>query len=649
MRRHFYVITLTLRFALAQSPTTIAAPGQPTHKGETGKFELLDNSIVSAQQLFLGRVDKVYLIDKVENNPNQINGHPAWASEYRLSDNRQRALDIPTNTFCAGGSVLGNGTWINVGGNQAVTSGGNPAATQDGRSGPYMDADGRRMIRLLNPCDGDDCSWTTSGYQSEQRWYPTLETLEDGSVIIIGGSKNGGYLNDAGQTNPTYEFFPPSGPAIRSNFLENTLPANLYPLTWLLPSGKLLVQAMRSTILLDHKTKVETPLDDMPDAVRTYPASAGTVMMPLTPANNWTATIMFCGGSDVPTDQWASPKFVPISQAAATSCVKIAPDVSGTYVNDDPLPERRSMASLILLPDGKILCLNGAKTGTAGYGTTSWSIGQSYADDPVLLPVLYNPDAAAGSRWSSNGLSPSTVPRMYHSSATLLPDGSVFVSGSNPNADYASASDVLFPTEYRTERFYPPYYNERRPQPKGLINKLSYGGPPFEVVLDADDLFKDVQNVDSARVVVIRTGFSTHAINMGQRMIVLQSTYSGFSNTTAVLHVSQMPPNPAIFPPGPAWMFLVVKGIPSVGVQVMVGSGNIETQNILPIASLPDAMIYRADDTTSSSSGASSTSSATDGQSQKTSSAVRLDCWLALRCLSLWSVALLSLSLLLRG
>jgi len=79
---------------------------------------------------------------------------------------------------------------------------------------------------------------------------------------------------------------------------------NLDPLTWLLPSGKLLVQAAFSTILLDRKNNVETPLDDMPHAVRVYPASAGTFMMPLAPANNWTATIVFCGGSNIANEEY---------------------------------------------------------------------------------------------------------------------------------------------------------------------------------------------------------------------------------------------------------------------------------------------------------------------------------------------------------
>lgn len=70
-----------------------------------------------APQLFLGTEDKVYIVDKVENNPTQIKGHPAWASgmfrslffgvladflpEYALGANTQRAMDAVTNSFCA--------------------------------------------------------------------------------------------------------------------------------------------------------------------------------------------------------------------------------------------------------------------------------------------------------------------------------------------------------------------------------------------------------------------------------------------------------------------------------------------------------------------------------------------------------------------
>lgn len=87
------------------------------------------------------------------------------------------------------------------------------------------------------------------------------------------------------------------------NLLETTLPANLFPLTFLLPSGNLLIQLNWATAILDYKNNKEYQLDDIPDAVRTYPASAGNLMLPLTPANNWTATVLFCGGTNLQPDQ----------------------------------------------------------------------------------------------------------------------------------------------------------------------------------------------------------------------------------------------------------------------------------------------------------------------------------------------------------
>ena len=138
-----------------------------------------------------------------------INGLPAWASEYDLATNTFRPMEVLSNSFCAGGTVLGNGTWINVGGNQAIGYGGNAMATnqQTGQS-PYGDWDGGMAVRFLNPSDDGTCNWLDDPamYMTSRRWYPTLETLEDGSAIIIGGCQWGGYVNYAdNQNNPTVE------------------------------------------------------------------------------------------------------------------------------------------------------------------------------------------------------------------------------------------------------------------------------------------------------------------------------------------------------------------------------------------------------------------------------------------------------------
>ncbi|GAA5945093.1 hypothetical protein JCM10213_001556 [Rhodosporidiobolus nylandii] len=175
---------------------------------------------------------------------------------------------------------------------------------------------------------------------------------------------------------------------------------------------------------------------------------------------------------------------------------------------------------------------------------------------------------------------------MYHSVATLLNDGSVWVGGSNPNVDVITEqNNASYPykTEWRVERFYPSYYDSPRPAPTGLPTSLSYGGDPFTLALpsssvDGVDLEADVS------VMLIRTGFSTHVMNMGQRALELQHTYSLNSDGSATLHVSQLPPLPGLFAPGPALLFVVVKGVPSNGTTVMVGSGKLGTQ---PTAALP--------------------------------------------------------------
>lgn len=52
-----------------------------------------------------------------------------------------------------------------------------------------------------------------------------------------------------------------------------------------------------------------------------------------------------------------------------------------------------------------------------------WAVGHSYSDHPVFQPYIYDPNAPAGSKFSSSGLSPATIPRLYHSTALLLVDG----------------------------------------------------------------------------------------------------------------------------------------------------------------------------------------------------------------------------------
>lgn len=529
-----------------------------------------------------------------------MNGHPAWATEVDIHTWEVRPLDVVSNAFCAGGTVLGDGRWLNVGGNQAVIAGGVAAGAmgspaQDGQN-VYGNADGRKAVRILTPCDDQSCEWVDNptNYMTSERWYPTLETLEDGSALIFGGCQNGGYVNSDDQDNPTFEYFPPKGAnaLVTLNILKNTMPVNLFPLVFLLPSGMILIQAGRQAVIFDRAANTEYQIDDIPDCVRVYPASAATTVLPMTPANNWTATVIFCGGTDLNKDQWKPDDWTIVSYPAHKSCVTISPDVDLTWQQDDWLDAGRTMGEFINLPDGRLFFVNGAGTGTAGYGNQSWAIGQSYADNPSFQAYYYDPAKPKGSKWSK--AASSNIPRMYHSSACLLPDGSVAVSGSNPNADFVDPKNwpstpnptYKYGSELAIEVFYPDYFDKRRPKPQGLPAVLSYGGPYVNVTLSHDDL-GITRNINTTKAVVIRPGFSTHAMNMGQRHVELATSFTTNDDGSATLHMSQLPPNPAILVPGPAMLFIVVNGVPSQAAWVNVGSGKVETQPLLPAADLP--------------------------------------------------------------
>lgn len=112
---------------------------------------------------------------------------------------------------------------------------------------------------------------------------------------------------------------------------------------------------------MDYTNGDEVYVDDVPHAVRTYPASASSAMLPMNKANGWTATIMYCGGVDMADNEWTQAGKRLIDIPGSKSCVKISPDVSGTWEEDDDLPEGRVMGNGILLPDGTVLIVNGAE------------------------------------------------------------------------------------------------------------------------------------------------------------------------------------------------------------------------------------------------------------------------------------------------
>ncbi|CDZ96713.1 Immunoglobulin-like fold [Phaffia rhodozyma] len=518
-------------------------------KGTTG---------VSAMQLVVIDETHAVLIDKVAHNPLTIDGHPAWSALYNLQTNEVTPINLQSNSFCAGGSFLGDGTLINVGGNPVDAS----------ETGPldFQYVDGIQGLRLLENCTTSaGCVWYDNPSVlkiEEPRWYPTVTRLDDGSAIIIGGSNSGGFINQPSWNVPSYEFYPSKGSGpVNSDFLTSTLNANLFAISFLLPDGKLFMAANQDAIIYDWKNNIETALPQIPNGVRvTYPMTGTGILLPLSEANNWQPEIMICGGST--SSDTVSPTLLKTSDPASDQCSRMVLTEAGIAAgwSVESLPHPWLMPDSVLTPDGKIIFANGCQSGYAGYGNVEDLVGLSNCANPVLQPVLYDPNAPKGTRFSTTGIPASNIPRVYHSVATLVPDGRIMIAGSSPCPDVCNE---ILPTEFRVEWLSSPALSSNRPVYSNLPKNIPFNST-FNLTVSAGSIPSGTTDVE---VALMDLGFKTHSNSANMRLVYLTTQIVG---TTLVV---QAPPNGQIYPPGPGYIYLVVNGVPSEATKVIVGSG----------------------------------------------------------------------------
>lgn len=231
--------------------------------------------------------------------------------------------------------------------------------------------------------------------------------------------------------------------------------------------------ANRDAMIYDWRSNTEQRLPQIPNAVRvTYPMTGTGVLLPLSSANNFQPEVMLCGGSTI--DDTRAGYDISANEAASSQCSRLVLSAEGIQAgwSVEQMPNSRIMPDAVLLPDGKIVIVNGGGSGIAGYGNVKDRVGQSNAANPVFTPVLYDPLAPIGKRFSSDGMPTSDIPRLYHSVASLTPNGSIIIAGSNPNLDRSNAK---FATEYRMEWLMPSYMSMERPTYSGLPSSMEFG------------------------------------------------------------------------------------------------------------------------------------------------------------------------------
>ncbi|KAI3750324.1 hypothetical protein L2E82_20958 [Cichorium intybus] len=502
-----------------------------------GTWELLvANAGIASMHTAVTRFNTVVLLDRTNIGPTRkrlrqghcridpkdpVLKHDCYAHSAVLdpATGLIRPLMILTDTWCSSGQFLPDGTLLQTGG----------------------DRDGVKKIRKFSPCEETSfCDWEEleEVELAHGRWYSTNQILPDGSVIIVGG-----------RAATSVEFFPSKhgGGAVNFPFLaeaEDTQMDNLYPYVHLLPNGHLFVFANNRAVLYDYTMNmVLKQYPKLEGGPRNYPSAGSSAMLALT-GDHSVATIIVCGGA-----QFGAFIERSTDTPAHGSCGRIEATKPDAVWEMEDMTYGRIMGDMVMLPTGDVLIINGAQAGTQGF---------ELASQPCLYPLLYRPDEPVGLRFMT--LNPSSVPRMYHSTANLLPDGRILIAGSNPH--YFYKFDAEFPTELRIEAFSPEYLLAEkaniRPTILELPEKINYGGS-FDVVVTTE-----LPVVGIIEVNIASAPFATHSFSQGQRLVKLAVSSAVPDAVGSYRIACTAPPDGRVAPPGYYMVFAVNTGVPSV-------------------------------------------------------------------------------------
>lgn len=203
----------------------------------------------------------------------------------------------------------------------------------------------------------------------------------------------------------------------------------------------------------------------------------------------------------------------------------------------------RVMPDTVLLPDGQVLVVNGAKQGMAGGFLVH--LGPPLSATPALAAELFDPDSET---WDE--LCQTSVERRYHATALLLPDARVVVAGHDGFLNNSPPPGNV--SRYEIEVFSPPYlFRGPRPVITSAPTRVAYGSA-FTIGVD------DASKIGS--VALLRGASVTHVTNTDQRYVGLAINSIGAGTTLSL----QAPPDGGIAPPGYYMLFVVSKdGVPS--------------------------------------------------------------------------------------
>jgi hypothetical protein len=420
----------------------------------------------------------------------------AIAAVYDPVTKKAKRVDPPVddNIFCGYATTLSDGRILVIGG----------LDPDNGYSG--------QGIPIVLTFDPVTLQWAVAPPMHQGRWYPSLVHLADGRNIAIGGHAGG----NRNTPNNDVEVIPPTvtAPTVVAQYKVGA-GEDMYPSEFQLPNGQIFSIVSKRTNFIDPTTWKITNGPALVANQYTYPN--GTIL-PLTPGGDF--KVLLTGGrSGGPQTNWP---------ATTTSELIDLSAVTPTWTAMTPLPQARTDSNTVILADGTLAMIGGNQS--------------SEFDLPTYQALQYIPSTDT---W--NVMATQTKRRGYHSTAVLLPDGSVLSGGDNGGGTIGGGTAL--------EVFSPPYmFAASRPQILTAPTTATRGST-IEVTTSAP-----VSTIE-----LIAPGAATHATDLSQRLVQLAVTTTTGTDLIATV------PNDNTLPPGPYMLFAVdPTGVPSVATWVLV-------------------------------------------------------------------------------
>ncbi len=455
-------------------------------------------SPVRAVHVALLHTGKVLLVAGSGNNAGSFAAGDFKTSIWDPKTESFQSVATPWDAFCAGHAFLPDGELLVAGGNTAYPG---PATNNANAGSP--------KTYVFDPVTS---KYVAKPDMAVARWYPTVVELGSGNLFTVGGLDASGLRTNASQTfnSGTHTWSASKEPPAELSFMP------MYPSLHLLADGHLFYSGANVfgsgparpgiwNVWTNEWTKVPGITD--PDRRD----QAMSILLP--PAQDQKVMIIGGGHQDLPVDALSSTAIVDLKSA------------NPTYVPGPALDTKKMYVSAVILPDSTVFETGGAST-TIHNGTK-----------PVYSNQIFDPKTSTWSKAAN-----STVGRVYHSSAILLPDGRVATFGGNPEDSF----------EMRIEIFTPAYLQKDTPRPavSSAPTEIAYGGSYSLGTTQASPL---------RSAVLVRPGAATHSSDPGQRLVDLP-----FTTTANGLSVN-VTGNRNLAPPGWYMLFVVDgTGVPSV-------------------------------------------------------------------------------------